>query len=578
MNSSSKAQEELNSQFTSIDEIPKIHQELRNNFSKRITKTLEWRTHQLKQLGYLLQENESLIEEALAVDLGKPKTESHIGELVGVRHEVLHALQNVKSWMEPKSVKTDLAWLVTKPKTFHEPKGLVLIFGTWNYPISLSLIPLIGAIAGGNVVMLKLSEQAPAVAALLTKLIAQYLDHNHIRVINGAADHCNALLDLKFDHIFFTGSTQIGRNVAKRAAEHMTPVTLELGGKSPAIVFDDADFPVIARRLIWGKGMNAGQTCVAPDYILVSKKSEAKLIASLKTAMQELYPLDSVSDSSAKNIINASGKSADAPDDLQFGKIVNQNQFNRLTNVLQETKGEIVSTDGTFQLGTKYSSDTQELKMPLTLVRNLTKEDPVMQNEIFGPIFPILTYDLQSETMDDILRPISDSEPLALYVFTQSSQNFELVRQLTKSGQLVCNDLLIQFAIPGLPFGGIGQSGSGNYHGYYSFLTFTYERASANLPTWADFLFNRRYPPYTPFKLKIFSAIMGPARIKGKSNPGLVPRSAQAGKRTWLPTLTPLTLSTLLLAGYYVLSRRNGSDYLRNWITRFIGAVKQSNH
>lgn len=574
MSLSSKAQDQLNSQFTSIDEIPKIHQELRNNFSNRITKTLEWRTHQLKQLGYLLQENEQLIEEALAIDLGKPKTESHIGELVGVRHEVLHALKNVKSWMEPQSVKTDLVWLVTKPKTFHEPKGVVLIFGTWNYPISLSIIPLVGAIAGGNAVVLKLSEQAPAVANLLTRLIPQYLDTNHIRVINGAVDHCNALLDLKFDHIFFTGSTQIGRTVAKRAAEHMTPVTLELGGKSPAIIFDDADFPVIARRLIWGKGMNAGQTCVAPDYILVSKKSEAKLIASLKKAMQELYPLDS----SAKNVINASGKSGDGSDGLQFSKIVNQNQFNRLNNVLQETKGDIIPTDGTFQAGARDSADAQELKMPLTLVRNLTKEDPVMQNEIFGPIFPILTYDLQSETMAEILGPISDSEPLALYVFTQSSQNFELVRQHTKSGQLVCNDLLIQFAIPGLPFGGIGQSGCGNYHGYYSFLTFTYERASANLPTWADFLFNRRYPPYTPFKLKLFSAIMGPARIKGKSNPGLVPKSAQAGKRSWLPTLTPLTFSTLLLAGYYVLSRRYGSDYLKNWMARFIGAVKQSNH
>ncbi|EGG05510.1 uncharacterized protein MELLADRAFT_116794 [Melampsora larici-populina 98AG31] len=530
MSSSNKAQDRL--QFTPIDEISKICQELSKNVSNGITKTLDWRIHQLKQLGYLLQDNENLLVEALVVDLDKPKTETVIGELGGTINEVIYALKNLKSWLKPQAVKTDFAWRIARPKTYHEPKGLVLIYGTWNYPIALAIVPLIGAIAGGNAVILKPSEQAPAIAKLFTKLIPQYLDNNHIRVVNGAADESNALLDHKFDHIMFTGSGRVARIVAKRAAEHLTPVTLELGGKCPAIVFDDADFPVIARRLIWGKGVNAGQTCVAPDYILVSKKSEAKLIASLKKAMLDLYPLPSISQSSSNKSVNPSGGSGDNSEVLQFCKIINRKQFDRLNELLKTTKGDLIPVNGT--LHSKADSyNAEELRMPLALVRNVKKDDPLMQEEIFGPIFPIVTYDLESQTMPEILRPISDAEPLCVYVFTQTSSNLELVRKHTRSGQIVCNDLCTQLAITGSPFGGIGQSGHGSYRGYHSFLTFTYKRPSISLSPKVDFLFKTRYPPYTPFKLKIFSSTMGPAKIKGLSKPEAVPKSTQVAKRTW---------------------------------------------
>lgn len=504
--------EQLQASFTPIEEIYNIHKELRTNSLTRTTHTLEWRIHQLKQLGYLLQENEQLLEEALNQDLGKSKSEAHIAELIGTRHEVSFAINNLKSWMNPTNAKTSLIWLLAQPKTYHEPKGLVMIIGAWNYPVSLLLNPLVGAISGGNSVILKPSEQAPSVAFLLSKLIPQYMDPRHIRLINGAVDQTTTLLDLKFDHIFFTGSTKIGKIVAKRAAEYMTPVTLELGGKCPAIVFDDADFDVTARRIIWGKGMNAGQTCIAPNHILVSKKNEARLIESLKKAIQELYPEES-----------PESKTKGLGLDGQFCKIINSNQFNRIHDLLSVTKGEVIEIEGSIQSKVE-KTNPDNLRIPLTLVRNLTNDDELLQEEIFGPVLPILTYETQMELIEELLPVISQSEPLAIYVFTKSSENFELVRQHSKSGQIIGNDSLIQFAIRGLPFGGVGQSGTGSYHGYQSFLTFTYERSCANLATWTDKAFAVRYPPYTESKLNLYSWIMGPSIIKGQSTPDGVPK------------------------------------------------------
>ncbi|KAH9816539.1 Aldehyde/histidinol dehydrogenase [Melampsora americana] len=526
--SSSEIVDQLESHFTSIEDIHKIHEELRTNTLKRTTHTLEWRLHQLKQLGYMLQENEALLEEALKKDLGKSKSESHIAELDGTRQEISFAINNLKSWIKPQNVKTSLIWLLASPKTYREPKGLVMIIGAWNYPVSLLINPLVGAIAGGNSVILKPSEQAPSVAFLLQKLIPQYMDPRHIRLINGAVDQTTTLLNLKFDHIFFTGSTKIGKIVAKCAAENLTPVTLELGGKCPVIVFDDADFDVTAKRLIWGKGMNAGQTCIAPNHILVSKKSEGKLIQSLKKAIQDLYP--NQDESSEDKITKDSGL------EDQFCKIINSNQFNRLNNLLLVTKGEIIEIEGSIHSKVDKPKP-DEFRIPITLVRNLTHDDELLQDEIFGPILPILTYENETELIQELLPNVSQSEPLAIYVFTRSSQNFELVRRSSKSGQIVGNDLLIQFTIRGLPFGGVGQSvkfhptfkprfqnkGTGSYHGYHSFLTFTYERSCANLSTWTEPAFTIRYPPYTESKFNLYAWIMGPSMIQGQSVPDDVP-------------------------------------------------------
>ncbi|EGG04206.1 uncharacterized protein MELLADRAFT_78391 [Melampsora larici-populina 98AG31] len=507
--------EQLESQFTSIEEIHNIHQELRTNHLTRLTHTIEWRLHQLKQLAYLLQENETLLEEALNQDLGRSRSEAHIAELDGTRQEVSFAINNLKSWIKPINAKTSLIWFLASPKTYHEPKGLVMIIGAWNYPISLLLNPLVGAISGGNSIIFKPSEQAPSVAFLLSKLIPQYMDSNHIRIINGAKEQSTTLLHLKFDHIFFTGSTQIGKIVAKCAAENLTPVTLELGGKCPAIVFDDTDFDITAKRLIWGKGMNAGQTCIAPNHILVSKKNETKLIESLKKAVQELYPKESTESELQSNGLGLKD---------QFCKIINLNQFNRLNDLLSITKGEIIEIEESIQIKSKKSDPHEDLRIPLTLIRDLKDDDEILKDEIFGPILPILTYETEDELIQDVLPKISDSEPLAIYVFTKSSQNFELVRKHSKSGQIIGNDLLIQFTIGGLPFGGVGQSGTGSYHGYHSFLTFTYERSCANLASWTDQAFAIRYPPYTESKFNLYSWIMGPSDLKGQSKPDEVPK------------------------------------------------------
>lgn len=292
--------------------------------------------------------------------------------------------------------------------------------------------------------------------------------------------------------------------MAKKAAETLTPVTLELGGKCPAIIFDDADMMVAARRVIWGKVVNAGQTCVAPDYVLLSKQIENKFIESVKAVLKEFYPTVDT------------GSTSDQQSPNQYSKIVNERQFNRLKDLLRSTKGEIINLD--LNHPDLQESDSS-LKLPLTLIRNLEEDDVIMKDEIFGPILPILTYEDSESGLLKKLDQIQSTSPLSVYAFSKNEKRLEFVRNHTKSGQFSCNDLLIQFIIPGLPFGGIGSSGIGNYHGYQSFLTFTYERASFNLPFWADFLLKTRYPPYTSFKSKLSQLLLGPKKLSGQSQP-----------------------------------------------------------
>lgn len=382
-----------------------------------------------------------------------------------------------------------------------------------SYPVTLLLGPLIGAIAAGNSIIIKPSENSMATSTLFSELIPKYLDPHNICVITGAQEQCKALLDLRFDHIFFTGSGKIGKQVALKAAETLTPTTLELGGKCPAVVLDDANFLVVARRIIWAKILNAGQTCIAPDYVLVSQRSELKLINAMRKVLGEFYP----SDSQADRTTNPDNPSTP---DSRYCKIISQHHFDRLVHYLNHTKGEIVELNLNSSVQPK-SPDPDTLRIPLTLIRNVQEDDVLMQDELFGPLLPIVTYDQDHEDIVQCLHRINQSTPLTVYAFSQSEAKLDILRKNTKSGQFVCNDLMIQFAIPGLPFGGVGPSGLGSYRGYYSFLTFTHQRPIVNFPCWADFLLNSRYPPYTDFKFKFMQALLGAGRLKGQSDPKL---------------------------------------------------------
>lgn len=477
-----------------------------------VTKSLAWREHQLKQLAYLLQDAEPLLEEALAIDLGRPKQESHIVELDPTKSEVVYALNHLKKWTEPIKVDTELAWSMSQPRIFREPKGIVLIFGAWNYPIALLIGPLVGAIAAGNSVIIKPSENSPMTCNLLSTLLRQYMDPKNIIVINGAQEQCSALLDLRFDHIFFTGSLPTGKIIARKAAENLTPVTLELGGKCPVIVLDNANFQVVARRIVWAKTVNAGQTCIAPDFILVSEKSESKLIDAIKVALKEFYSGPS------SQPTHASQSSLESPLDSQYSKIINRSHFDRLMGYLNHTKGQVVDLDLHSPVQPP-TADPDSLRIPLTLIRNVKEDDALMQEELFGPLLPIMTFNPDQGDLLRHLHRINRSPPLAIYAFSQNKEELEFIRLHSKSGQFICNDLLIQFIVPGLPFGGVGTSGIGNYHGYHSFLTFTHERPTLNLPTWTEILLNSRYPPYTPFKSTLVKLLTGASPLKGKSNP-----------------------------------------------------------
>ncbi|KAI8456181.1 Aldehyde/histidinol dehydrogenase [Phakopsora pachyrhizi] len=522
--------------YTPIDQIETAYRTVANGHSSGITKSFSWRLHQLKQLAYLLQENETLLEDALEIDLGRPRQETRIAELNGATYEVMNAIKNLKHWTKPTSVKTDLMWKVYEPKIFHEPKGVVLIISPWNYPVTLLIGPLVGAIAGGNSLIIKPSENCPATTSLMTRLIESYMDSNNIQVINGDQHQATKLLDLKFDHIFYTGNEIVGKIIASKAAQTLTPVTLELGGKSPVIIFDDADLLITARRILWGKLCNAGQTCIAPDYLLVPRKIEDQCLKMFKKILKEFYPNKSTETEQQGN---------------QYSQIINERQFNRLKNLLNKTKGEVVLVEDLIQ------KNDSHLKFPITLVKNVKEDDELMKEEIFGPILPIMSYESQDDLVNK-LRRTQSAPPLAVYAFSKSKKNLELVRNNMKSGQLVFNELLCQFVVPGLPFGGFETSGTGSYHGHYSFLTFTHERASMNLPFWAEPLMAVRNPPYNLKKSKLAQLVLKPKRLPGKSNPK-VPKSDDEVVGSRLFKLPRKYLSVLIVLFLLMKIRKRGT-------------------
>ncbi len=445
---------------------------LRDFFNSRQTRSLKFRLSQLDQFEKLIRENQDQICEALYKDLRKPKHEAMIGEIAVLIKEIQLSRKKLKKWMKPKNASTPLAFLPAKSRLYYEPLGLVLVIGPWNYPFQLLLAPLVGAMAAGNCVVLKPSEHSPNTSKLVAELMKKYFSEDYICVIEGAVEETTELLSHKFDHIFFTGSTSVGRIIMQAAAKNLTPVTLELGGKSPVIVCEDADLDLAARRIVWGKFYNSGQTCVAPDYLYVHRSISEKFFEKVRFNIEAQF-------------------GSDPKQSLSYSRIVNARNFHRLQKLLDQKKLRIGG-----------ASDLEDLYIQPTVLGEVTWDDPVMKEEIFGPILPWMTY----ENFDDLLTLIGSKEkPLAAYIFSRNKKSqADFVEKLSFGGGCI-NDLMVQFGNPYLPFGGVGESGMGHCHGEYSFKTFSHSKSLMLRTGWLDH--PARYAPYSEKKLNLLKRL-----------------------------------------------------------------------
>ncbi|MFF7132145.1 aldehyde dehydrogenase family protein [Streptomyces sp. NPDC008196] len=423
---------------------------LRATFRSGRTKPVEWRTTQLRRLRELLTEHGTELAAALHADLGKSSTEAFRTEIDFTIREIDHTLDHLTDWLRPEPAPVP-AHLGTDASawTQYDPLGVVLVIAPWNYPAQLLLAPVVGALAAGNAVVAKPSELAPATSAAVARLLPAYLDTDAVAVLEGGIPETTALLAERFDHIFYTGNGTVGRVVLRAAAEHLTPVTLELGGKSPAFVDRDADLTVVADRLARGKFLNAGQTCVAPDYVLTDPETAAALEPLLKNAVETLYGSDPA----------RSG---------EYGRIINERHFDRLTGLLDSGRTVVGG-----------ASDRTSKYIAPTVLADVDPKSPVMQEEIFGPILPIVTVPGLDEAIDFIT---DRDKPLALYVFTDSDTTRRRLADETSSGGLGYGLPLAHLTVSDLPFGGVGESGMGNYHGRYSIETFSHRKAILEKP------------------------------------------------------------------------------------------------
>ena len=449
---------------------------LRQTVTAGGTRPLAWRLEQLERLDQAIAERRDAVLAALADDLGKPPVEAFY-ELVAVQQELRLARRSLRRWQAPRSVGLPLSLLPGRAQVISEPLGCVLIIGPWNYPFNLSLQPLVSALAAGNTAVIKPSEHAPATAALIAELITAAFPPELVQVVQGDGATAAALLEQPFDHIFFTGGERVGRLVMAAAARHLTPITLELGGKSPAVVLADADLTVSARRLVWGKSLNAGQTCIAPDYLLVERPIRETLIQGLAARIDSCF----------------------GPDPLQspdLGRIVNTRQFERLQALLStaQQRGQVLHGG---------QCDPASRRIAPTLIAVDDPGDPLMQEELFGPLLPVLTIDSLEEAITQInSRP----KPLALYLFSRDGHQQQTLLQRTSSGGVCFNDVVLQVGVPELPFGGVGASGMGAYHGKAGFDTFSHRRSVLRRPFRLDAPF--RYPPYAG-RLGLLQRLMG---------------------------------------------------------------------
>lgn len=444
---------------------------LRATFASRRTRDLGWRIRQLAGIERLVDECESEIAEALADDLGRSAAEAWLCDVAATKAEAAFARKHVRKWARRRRVSLSLNMLPGRGWYQYEPLGVVLVIGPWNYPVYLTLAPLVAAIAAGNCAVVKPSEHAPASSRLLARLIPRYLDPDAVTVIEGDATVTQELLAQGLDHVLFTGGTEIGRLVAAAAAPHLTPVTLELGGKSPVIVTRNADIEVAARRIAWVKLLNSGQTCIAPDYVLVDRSVREKLVEAIMRTVGEFR--------------------ADLTESTM--KIVNRRQFDRLSGMLRDTGGSVVFGGG---------ADAEKLGIEPTIVLNPSPDSAVMASEIFGPILPVVEVD----SIDEAIRYVNGRpKPLASYLFSRSSADRDRMLAEISSGGAVINHVAMHCLVPQLPFGGVGDSGTGAYHGRWGFEALSHRKAVLAKPARPDP--SILYPPYSARRLRLLRRV-----------------------------------------------------------------------
>lgn len=457
--------------MTSVETIPELVDRVRRGFEAGLLRDPADRTTQLRQLRRLLIDEEDDLIEALRADLGKPPFEAYTAEIAFTLNEIDHAIKYLNQWSRPRRVRLPMSLRPGSAQVHPEPLGTVCIIAAWNYPVQLLLAPLVPALAAGNSAVLKPSEVTPSVAGLLDELLPRYLDERVVRVVTGGVEETTALLQERFDHIFYTGNGTVGRIVMAAAARHLTPVTLELGGKSPAIVAADANIGVAARRIAWGKFLNAGQTCVAPDYVLVEEAAETEFVDALGAAVGDFYGEDPAASS-------------------DYARIVNERHHDRLTALLDRGGYDNTAVGGDSDRSARYIAPT--------VLTGVKPDAAVMEEEIFGPILPVIGV----EDVDEAIRFVNGRDkPLALYAFTSSERVMERVVEQTSAGGVALNNVVFQVAVPDLPFGGVGASGMGAYHGKAGFDVFTHDKPVLTKPTRPDPPV--MYPPYKNWKQRL---------------------------------------------------------------------------
>lgn len=458
---------------TPIEQIAQIIQTQRKFFATGATLSQRFREQQLATLKNAIMAYQSRIETALYQDLNKSKMESYVSEIALVLDEIDFMQKNIARLMQPKTVKTPTSHFPAKSQIWQEPYGVVLNIAPWNYPFQLCIAPLIGAMTAGNVMLLKPSEHAVHTSHVIKAMIDEYFEPQYFAVIEGGVETNQVLLQHQFDYIFFTGSTQVGKIVMKAASEFLTPVTLELGGKSPCIVDDSADIAQSAKRIVWGKTLNSGQTCIAPDYLLVHETVKDALIVEINRAIIELF---------GANPLQNPG----------YPKMINAKHYQRVKNYLQ---------DGRIVVGGQ--TDDKQQKISPTVLTEVTWDSPVMQEEIFGAVLPLLTFN----DIDSAIQQINARDkPLALYLFSKNTATIDKVLSTISFGGGCVNDTLMHIANHHLPFGGVGASGMGAYHGEASFYTFSHAKSVLKRSTWLDMPV--RYPPYSEQKLAIIKKLL----------------------------------------------------------------------
>ena len=450
--------------------------DLRDTFGSGLTRPAHWRRTQLRQVQRLLDENEAEILEALRTDLGKPSAEGWLSDVGLIAAEIDYMLKHLDDWMKPERVRVPMVAAPGKATVVPEPLGVALVIAPWNYPVQLLLLPMACALAAGNAVVGKPSELVPATSALMARLVPKYLDERAVAIVEGGVPETTALLEERWDHIFYTGNGRVGRIVMTAAAKHLTPVTLELGGKSPVIVDRDANLKTAARRITWGKFLNAGQTCIAPDYVLAHEAVVDDLLCEVTKTVRKFYGDDP-------------RRSKD------YGRIVNDDHFKRLSGLIDGGGYESLVVGGERDAGERYIAPT--------VLEGVKPDAPVMAEEIFGPILPFRAI---SDVDEAIAIVNGGDKPLALYAFTESKATADKVIQQTSSGGVCVNATVLHFGVPDLPFGGVGESGMGSYHGRAGFDSFSHRKPVLSKPSRLDPPV--AYPPYRGWKQRLMRRVI----------------------------------------------------------------------